>query len=234
MPRQFCGLITLGQIAAPTALTGVVTAIAGNVEDGTHSYKMTYLVSALHTEASATSNVVTVVDKTAAGKVTLTLPVSADATVTSRKIYRTIANADPLVAANFLLLATIADNTTTTYLDNIADGSLGAAAPTTNDTFAVTYPVSIAASLTAAGMSGATGALAYLNVAEAGSGNLVISSDSAIAAEASGYPIGDGNTVPILELNTSGAMNDVIDAASLYLYSATAGKTAYVIARPRI
>lgn len=232
--RQFAGLITLGQIAPPTALTGVLTVVTGNVEDGTHSYKMTYLVGSLHTEASATSNVVTVVDKAVAGKVTLTLPLSADTTVTSRKIYRTIAGADPTVAANFLLLATIADNTTTTYLDNIADGSLGAAAPTTNDTFAATYPVSIAATLTAAGMDGATGGLAYLNVAEAGSGNLVISSNSAIAAEASGYPIGDGNTVPTLELNTSGSMNDVVDAASLYLYSATAGKQCYVIARPRV
>lgn len=232
--RQFAGLITLGQIAAPTAPAGVLTVVAGNVDNGTHSYKLTYLVGTLHTEGSAASNVVTVVDKTAAGKVTLTLPVSADATVTSRKLYRTIANADPTVAANFLLLATIADNTTTTYLDNIADGSLGAAAPTTNDTFAATYPVSIAASLTAAGMEGATGGLGYLNIAEAGTGNLVISSDSAISAEASGYPIGDGNTVPILELNTSGSPNDVIDAASLYLYSATAGKQAYVIARPRV
>jgi hypothetical protein len=83
-------------------------------------------------------------------------------------------------------------------------------------------------------MEGATGALAYLQIAEAGSGNLVISSNADIAAEAGGYPIGDGNTVPILQLLTSGSMNDVIDAANLYLFSATAGKQAYVIARPRV
>jgi hypothetical protein len=235
--RQFVGLITLAQIAAPGAPTVALIspAVAGNIEDGAHSYKVTFLAGATHTAGGTKSDPVTVVDKSVNGKVQVSgIPVSTDTNVTSRKLYRTIANADPTVAANYLLLATIADNTTTTFLDNVADGSLGAAAPTTNDTVADDYPVSIAETLSDAGMEGATGALAYLNIAEAGSGNLVISSDPDISAEASGYPIGDGNTVPILELNTSGAPNDVIDAANLYLFSATAGKQAYVIARPRI
>src|ERR1051326_381824 len=235
--RQFAGLITLAQIAAPGAPTAALVspAAAGSVEDGAHSYKVTFLAGTTHTAGGTKSDPVTVVDHTVNGKVQLSnIPVSTDANVTSRKLYRTIANADPTVAANFLLLATIADNTTTTFLDNVADGSLGAAAPTTNDTVAADYPQSIAQTLTSAGMSGPTGALAYLNIAEAGTGNLVISSDSSVNSEASGYPIGDGNTVPILEMNTSGTPNDVIDAANLYLFSATAGKQAYVIARPRI
>jgi hypothetical protein len=45
--------------------------------------------------------------------------------VTSRKIYRTAVN-----AAQLKLLATLADNTTTTYQDSTADAGLGANAPT--------------------------------------------------------------------------------------------------------
>jgi hypothetical protein len=46
---------------------------------------------------------------------------------TARKVYRTAVNGSSL-----LLVATIADNTTTTYADLIADGSLGAAPPISN------------------------------------------------------------------------------------------------------
>lgn len=233
--RQFAGLVTLAQIAAPGAPTAALAspAAAGNVENGAHSYKVTFLAGATTTEGGTKSTPVTVVDKNVNGKVQLTaIPISSDSTVTSRKIYRTIANADPDVAANYLLLTTISDNTTTTFLDNVADGSLGAAAPTTNNTISDDFPQSVAETLSAAGMADATGALAFLQIAEAGSGNLVISSDSTISAEADGYPIGD-NTNPLVLL-TSGSMNDVIDAANLYLFSTTAGKQAYIIARPRI
>ncbi len=47
--------------------------------------------------------------------------------VSARKIYRTVTSG--LV---YKLVTTIADNTTTVYLDNTADGSLGATAPTDN------------------------------------------------------------------------------------------------------
>jgi hypothetical protein len=53
---------------------------------------------------------------------------------TSRKVYRTAVG-----GAQLKLLATIADNTTTTYADIIADGSLGANAPT-SDTSGLTQP----------------------------------------------------------------------------------------------
>ncbi len=55
-------------------------------------------------------------------------------TVTSRKVYRTAVGASQLK-----LLHTIADNTTTTYADSTADGSLGANAPT-SDTSGLTQP----------------------------------------------------------------------------------------------
>lgn len=45
----------------------------------------------------------------------------------ARKLYRTVSG-----GSAYLLLATLADNTTTTYTDTVADGSLGAASPSTN------------------------------------------------------------------------------------------------------
>lgn len=94
-----------------------------------------------------------------------------------------------------------------------------------------TIPASVSSILSAAGMTGG-GGLAYLRIAEAGAGNLVISTDSAIDAEANGYPIGD-DTNP-LELTTGGSSSDVISADQLYLFSATASKTAFIIARTKV
>ncbi len=55
------------------------------------------------------------------GKVTLTsIPVSSDAQVTGRKIYRTTQD-----GAKFYWLTTISDNTTTTFVDNTSDTLLG-------------------------------------------------------------------------------------------------------------
>jgi uncharacterized phiE125 gp8 family phage protein len=70
-----------------------------------------------------------VADKTVNGKVELTAIPLGGALVTSRKIYRTAA-----AGSAYLLLATLADNTTTVYTDNIADSALGAAAPSVNST----------------------------------------------------------------------------------------------------
>lgn len=55
------------------------------------------------------------------------IPVSPDANVVSRKLYRTEAN-----GSTFKLVTTIANNTATTYTDNTADASLGATLPVTN------------------------------------------------------------------------------------------------------
>jgi hypothetical protein len=61
------------------------------------------------------------------------IPVGA-AAVTARKLYRTKAGVTPLQ-----LLTTLADNTTTTYLDALADASLGAAVPV-SDTSGLQQP----------------------------------------------------------------------------------------------
>lgn len=103
---------------------------AGNVDNGVHSYKVTFVTADGETSLSPGSVPVTVVDKTANGKVSLAaIPVSTSGFVTARKLYRTVAG-----GSTFKLLTTINDNTTTTYTDNTADASLGATGPTTNST----------------------------------------------------------------------------------------------------
>lgn len=119
------------QEPAPGVITAALagTPIAGNVTAGAHRYLCTFVTSTGETQAGTVSAAVTVADAAVNGKVSLTAIPLGGALVTSRKIYRTAAG-----GTSYLLLATLADNTTTTYTDNIADASLGAGAPTTNTT----------------------------------------------------------------------------------------------------
>ena len=97
---------------------------AGNVDNGTHSYKYTFIASDLKESGGAdVSNTVTVADKTVDGKVDLSSIDTGPAGTTKRRIYRTIAGA--AVTGPWKFLAEIADNVTTTYQDNIADANLG-------------------------------------------------------------------------------------------------------------
>ena len=60
-------------------------------------------------------------------KVSLVIPVGGPGT-TARRIYRTVTGD----GGDHLLVAEVANNVDVTYLDNVADGALGAAAPTVN------------------------------------------------------------------------------------------------------
>lgn len=118
-----------GEIApgAPTlALSG---AGAGNVDNGAHRYRITFITADGETEGGTISSIITVADKTVNGKVSLTAIPTGGSAVTSRKIYRTAA-----AGSTYLFLSTLSDNTTTTYSDNTADSGLGAAAPSINTT----------------------------------------------------------------------------------------------------
>jgi hypothetical protein len=101
----------------------------GNVDNGAHRYRVTFVTSAGETDGGTISSSVTIADKTVNGQVSLTAIPTGSSNVTSRKIYRTAA-----AGTTYLLLATIANNTATTYTDNIADTSLGAGVPSTNGT----------------------------------------------------------------------------------------------------
>ena len=128
---SFCQIDESNQEPAPTELTAALAspAVAGNVTAGAHRYRVTFITDDGETEGGTVSAAVTVANAAVNGKVELTAIPIGGALVTSRKIYRTVS-----AGTEYLLLATIADNTTTIYTDNIADASLGAGCPTTNTT----------------------------------------------------------------------------------------------------
>ena len=102
---------------------------AGNVNNGVHRYRLTFVTADGETEGGAISAVVTVADLLTNGRVALTqLPLGGSAVI-ARRIYRTAAN-----GADYFLVATIADNTTTSYADNVADAALGVGVPVNNTT----------------------------------------------------------------------------------------------------
>ena len=114
--------------SAPTVAL-VATPIAGNVNNGAHRYLVTFVTANGETQAGIASATVTVADKAVNGKVLVSSITLGGSAVTSRKVYRTLAG-----GSTFYLLATVANNTDTTYTDNIADASLGVGAPSANTT----------------------------------------------------------------------------------------------------
>ena len=90
----------------------------------------------------------------------------------------------------------------------------------------INTPLSIAALLAAAGIR--FGGLVELIIQPTGAGNLVMSSDSAIATEAAGFLIAPTLTFPSLVMR--GTQQSPIQTAELYLLSATASKTFSIIA----
>lgn len=106
--------------------TGAITATlvateTGNVTAGDHRYVVTFVTALGETEINDTASNTVTADATHK-QVNLTgIPVSTDYRVIARRIYRTIATS-PLY--HYKLLYEIPDNTTTTYTDNTADGSL--------------------------------------------------------------------------------------------------------------
>jgi hypothetical protein len=105
-------------LAAPAPSLALINS-AGNVNAGIHYYTVTYTTAIGETNVVAYSSITT---DTNNGQVTVTIPVSSDPRVTGRKIYRSAAN---LYNYNSRLLGTVADNTTVTYIDNLADSTLG-------------------------------------------------------------------------------------------------------------
>jgi hypothetical protein len=117
----------------PTVAPGAIgvalasPAVAGNITNGAHRWLATFTSALGETGAGTASAEITVTDNSVNGKVELTAIPVGPLLTTSRKLYRTEAG-----GTVYKLLATIANNTTTIYTDNIADGSLGAVAPSTN------------------------------------------------------------------------------------------------------
>lgn len=120
---------TTAEPVPPAPTVALAGAGAGNVNNGVHRYRVTFVTADGETDGGDISAAVTVADSSTNGRVSITgIPIGGGR-VTQRKIYRTVAG-----GSTYLLLTTIADNTTTTYQDNTADASLGAQVPTSNAT----------------------------------------------------------------------------------------------------
>jgi uncharacterized phage protein gp47/JayE len=114
--------ITIPAPTTPTAPTAAINVTAGNL-NGSYEYAVTFVNSSGETLQGPDSVAVTPVNQ----QVDLTaIPIGGPG-VTARKIYR-----QKNGLGNYQLVTTIANNTTTTYTDNITDGSLGANAPTSD------------------------------------------------------------------------------------------------------
>lgn len=107
---------------APTVVAGNA---AGNLDTtAVYGYKVTFVTGFGETDGSTAGTVTT----TSTGSANLSaIAVSTNGNVIARRIYRTVGG-----GSNYLLLAEIDDNITTTYTDIIVDSSLGAAIPTLN------------------------------------------------------------------------------------------------------
>lgn len=114
--RTWVGL-DLYPVNDPTAPSGVASSGSG-LEIGTYYYRVTYTTAIGETGAPVYGTVVTTSGNQ---QVTLTIPTSTDPRVTGRKIYRT-----KVGTSNYTqyYLATVADNTTTEYIDSTPDASL--------------------------------------------------------------------------------------------------------------
>lgn len=124
------GVYTSSVINKPiSSPTGTDSGIAGNL-NGTYGYFCSYVTEDGETEVNNVSSSITVASK----KVNLTnIPISTSSNVIARKIYRSLAADSSDITVGYLV-TTINDNTTTTYVDDIAEGSLGAQSQRINTT----------------------------------------------------------------------------------------------------
>jgi len=123
-------------ITAPSTAPTAVAGAAGN-PNGVYRYAVTFVngtTQNLGETGAGTSETGTTTLTSQQGSLT-SVPVGPAGT-TKRNIYRTLA-AGGVGTEKFV--GTIADNSTTTFTDNIADGSLGANIPTVNTTAAVRF-----------------------------------------------------------------------------------------------
>lgn len=112
-------------VATPsTPVTLAAGSTSGALGGGNYSYKVTFVTAYGESDGSPVSANQT----TTSGSINVSaIPVSTEQNVIARNLYRTTSG-----GGSWLFLDTIADKTTLVYTDVIADGSLGAAIPTSN------------------------------------------------------------------------------------------------------
>jgi hypothetical protein len=118
----------VSRVPAPTSSATPALGPTG-VLNGTTSYRVTFVTAVGETEGSIASSVVSPVNQ----QVTLmSLPVSASAKVIARNVYRTPVDETNSELCRFV--GTVANNTDTSFSDNVPDSSLGARLPWFNST----------------------------------------------------------------------------------------------------
>ena len=126
-------------ISAPTtAPTAAINTTAGNL-DSPYAWVVTFVTGTQETDAtphvtgettvSAASNAISPANQQASLSA---IPTGPTGTI-ARNLYRNKAGGST-TSGPWYLVASIAGNTTTTFIDNVADASLGVAAPTSNTT----------------------------------------------------------------------------------------------------
>ena len=194
-------------LTSPGAPTVGSPSAGGSVTLGTHSYKITFVTANGETTGGTTSSQVNV---TTGG--TQTVPLTAIPTgpagTTKRSIYRTVAGD----TGAYKLVATLNDNSTTTFNDTVADGSLGASAPVSNTATTNTNNASV--SWTA--VTGATSYRIYRGTTIGGESAYQTSAsspftDTGAAGTAGTTPVysgwgtvGIGTSTPVANLDVSG------------------------------
>lgn len=179
------GHLRFTQLTAPGAATAALAGLgAGNVNSGTHSYKITFVTSAGETQAGAASNIITTTSGN--GQVTLSaIPTGATGTA-SRNIYRTKAG-----GSVYFLLTALSDNTTTIYADNIADVSLTTTAPSINSTGGGAY----------------VGAIKSIQIDQSGNVSILSPTTPATNTQVSVLNLG-GSATPQITFKPTGAATD--------------------------
>lgn len=121
--EQAAGAFSIAELV-PDAPAAVYNGGSGGLlTAGTHSWVVSFVINGTETAVSATSNVVTAVDGLHSADVGIPLGPTG---TTARKFYRSTAGD----VTPYKLVTTISDNTTVLVNDAVADGSLGADAPT--------------------------------------------------------------------------------------------------------
>lgn len=108
--------------AAPVSAPVATLGSAGNISSDTHKYVVTFITDGAESPPSPESNTINVPPQNS--QILLSSIPTGGAGTTARVIYRTKQRGN-----TFFKVATISNNTATTYTDNVADVDLGSGAP---------------------------------------------------------------------------------------------------------
>jgi len=146
------GAVNIG-IGAPSSAPSGTAAVGSNLGVGNYLYKVTFVTSVGETNGGTESATITTTTGNQSISLTSIPTYTATSRVTARNIYRTKVGG---TSGTELFVATIADNTTTTYTDSIADSSLGRPVPIADTTISSAWTLSAGAANTVTNLYGCT------------------------------------------------------------------------------